>query len=228
MLKYLVDEVQAYEEDHSDALRPRPRGTNESLFGERQELQPVSCSQHEHSVALINSQLNLVLDALRLLSNTAQPVTLDFTRPNFPLTARWHGTLAQPTAGSSMSVTHPVAALNHPPASLLGVGQTALPATPAVLPAASGAVSANPPLTATVVHTAAGARIPALIAIDGHHWRCVVKDWEEADPARGLEVALKLWSEDWTSRSGGGTGYGSSLASLYCQRKKIAVEFIEQ
>lgn len=51
-------------------------------------------------------------------------------------------------------------------------------------------------------------------------WRQVVKDWEEADPSRCHDVALKDWNPDW---------HRSSCESVkYGQRQMIAIEFIER
>ncbi|THU79784.1 hypothetical protein K435DRAFT_823833 [Dendrothele bispora CBS 962.96] len=47
----------------------------------------------------------------------------------------------------------------------------------------------------------------------------LVKDWDELDPQRGLPVALKDWKREWyTDRT---------VAQLYGQRRKVAIEFIE-
>ena len=49
-------------------------------------------------------------------------------------------------------------------------------------------------------------------------WRQVIKDWEEADPSRGHEVALVNWDPKWHRSSGESVKYG--------QRQMIALEFI--
>lgn len=50
-------------------------------------------------------------------------------------------------------------------------------------------------------------------------WRQVVKDWEEIDPSRSHDVALKDWDPEWHRSSGESAKYG--------QRQMIAIEFIE-
>ncbi|KAF8801213.1 hypothetical protein BYT27DRAFT_7226962 [Phlegmacium glaucopus] len=51
-------------------------------------------------------------------------------------------------------------------------------------------------------------------------WRQVIKDWEETDPSRCHDVALKDWDPEWHRSNGESVKYG--------QRQMIAIEFIER
>ncbi|KZP09244.1 hypothetical protein FIBSPDRAFT_900621 [Athelia psychrophila] len=70
---------------------------------------------------------------------------------------------------------------------------------------------------------------PAVVRIiprvpDGESgWRQVVKDWENADPNRGLDVPLRDWPASWYSRS---SSTNSTQGALRNNRKMIALEFI--
>ncbi|KAL0575789.1 hypothetical protein V5O48_006187 [Marasmius crinis-equi] len=60
--------------------------------------------------------------------------------------------------------------------------------------------------------------IPGNISQD-QAWEQVIRDWEQADPSRGLVCALKDWEKKWHR--------DRSKSTLYGSRKKIALEFIE-
>jgi len=53
----------------------------------------------------------------------------------------------------------------------------------------------------------------------GRAWKQVVKDWDEADPARSHYVALKDWDRTWHRDRKESAKYG--------QRQMIALEFID-
>jgi hypothetical protein len=54
-------------------------------------------------------------------------------------------------------------------------------------------------------------------------WKMVVRDWEHADLARSLTVALKDWPREWYSRT---QSASTTLGSLRNHRMIIATEFI--
>jgi hypothetical protein len=54
-------------------------------------------------------------------------------------------------------------------------------------------------------------------------WKTVVRDWEHADLARSLTVALKDWPREWYSRT---QSASTTLGSLRNHRMIIATEFI--
>ena len=82
-----------------------------------------------------------------------------------------------------------------------------------VAPAACPATTLSPPV---------GMCIPRVRANmpKEKRWLTFVKDWEEADPARGLLIPLKDWEPEWRS--------DKTFAMNYHSRKLIALEFIEK
>jgi hypothetical protein len=67
-----------------------------------------------------------------------------------------------------------------------------------------------------------GLCIPKRSEVDkADRWKAYVRDWEEADPARGLTVALKDWPKDWYTGK-----QRVQFATLRSTRALIAEEFI--
>src|SRR5271156_760574 len=54
-----------------------------------------------------------------------------------------------------------------------------------------------------------------------HSWEQVIKDWDEKDLSRFHHVALKDWHRDWYH-------WDKPESVKYCQRRMIALEFIER
>ena len=51
-------------------------------------------------------------------------------------------------------------------------------------------------------------------------WKQVIKDWDERDLTQAHQVSLKDWDPEWHWSTGESVKYG--------QRRRIALEFIEQ
>jgi len=78
--------------------------------------------------------------------------------------------------------------------------------------------SSQPPTTSSPPVGMCIPRVRAHVPKD-KRWRMFVKDWEEADPARGFMIPLKEWNPEWKS--------DPAFAMNYHARKVIALEFIE-
>ncbi|KAF9554927.1 hypothetical protein CPC08DRAFT_696122 [Agrocybe pediades] len=211
LIRYLLDELYTYEEDHSDALNPNSKTVTTATEGEAATGPENRPQQSYHTVhAPPSSLLNDAPFALAS-SGTNLPTTsssLSTLPPQFP-PHDWHHIAHQPIFPS-----HPGTRAHS-----LNLSAVTVDATPA----AQAPLSTAPP----AIHNGAASNLNSLNHIipglprrtpTSKAWEVVVRDWENADPSRSLYVALKDWDPQWHSRSG--------LSQLYGQRAKIAEEFI--
>ncbi|KAG1840392.1 hypothetical protein F4604DRAFT_1598900 [Suillus subluteus] len=214
LIRYLLDELSTYENDHSDALCPTQNEADGSLLGERQLVKP-ACSQDLQlmqqfitaDVADLRSDICILMNTLVSCRN-GQPSSTE------PLVQR------PLCAGTSLPRESP----------------TFVPQQ--TVPASAPSRTLNP-ITNSAGTTNFGSRplpekgldIPNLPVrcADGSYapkkdsWRYIVRHWTEADPRRGLHVALQDWPAEWLK------GKNKAIfGSKYHQRALIALEFLEQ
>jgi hypothetical protein len=89
LIRYLLDELHSYEEDHSDALCPVQREAEGSLLGEHVLVQPVSTQEVRLMHTSISSGVKEVhdeMDAMRATVNEMATAfnTLMSSQPNRP------------------------------------------------------------------------------------------------------------------------------------------------
>ncbi|KAF7980054.1 hypothetical protein HWV62_39826 [Athelia sp. TMB] len=226
LIKYLLDELHTYEQDHADALCPIPRDAQHSHAGEAVLTQPMCRDEARrmldmHTVETIKAIQETTIGVLTTVaSNPAQWLRIDH---------------------NSISISHPTNQFPQP--ALVSWGILPSASSMGLVPDRRGSLhnpipnphSASPPSFPTLPTSILDANRPAPAAAriipnvpKGElGWRQVVKDWEEADPRRGLHVPLRDWPPEWYSRSERGTAASATVGTLRNHRKIIALEFIE-
>jgi hypothetical protein len=246
LIRYLLDELYTYEEDHSDALNPINTFGGQSHMGEDTEMAPISVYECRELF------LKQAEDTKRLAEHVQR---LEWTLA--------HG-------GSTSFAAHPALP---PPFQATQSGMTALylgPSFPVLIGPEQGYAPAirQGPLTPFLVgpcqagdglnHQRAGTTVlpvglsssgcfdnqPSAMRLEQNHnysvilseprhivpeigrgygeraWLRAVKDWENTDGSRGLDTPLKDWDPKWLKESGQSTKYH--------QREIVALEFISR
>ena len=202
LIRYLLDELYSYEEDHSDALCPIDREASRSHAGEAVEQRPMTTAEGREMFA---AQAETTRTFLHQLLMTSQSVSTEPT----PVSAHPSITMIPPRVVAPNPISgHSTPSSNHRGA---GLGNFMFISPPTPFQAAPAATT-NPVMKpfALIPDVPRGAT----------GWLTVVKDWEEADPSRSLTLPLKDWPEEWRKRN--------ELGSKYNQRRLIATEFIDE
>lgn len=174
LLRYLLDELARYENDHSDALCPIQNHPEQSFNGEGVLLGPVTTLEHRELQTAIERKIDgLGTLFLGAMSIVGQPRSAQ--HPASPMPSLMPGP-------SPISYSCP-APLN------LFINQTSTPpATPTAVGANNKARKALP---------LRGIKIPDLPA---GGWRVAVSQWEAPDAATLAAmggICLKDWPDDW-------------------------------
>lgn len=192
LIRYLLDELNLYEDGHSDALRPIQRGADSSFMGEHRENEPVTIGELRGLMAGVEAKITVALSG--------------------------------PHHGAAYSSNQPVLA----PPTEPRAGEHAGPAPHLLRFRITNLKGPKPHLTEIGMQPANS--LPSNLAVPrrmevaaGERWLAYVRDWEEADPAAGLQVALKDWDEKWYS----GISRGG-FAMLRRSRQLVAEEFINK
>jgi hypothetical protein len=242
MIRYLLDELHAYETDHSDALCPIQREADVSLLGEHALIKPATTEDVRILQANVSTNLE---QAVRQISNIVVA------------TSKSGGTCP---ASGTVPLPQNFLALNSntnslPPSATAMITQGAAPlgaslSVRCLLSSFTWSDSSSPSTTSQVVTNqgsppalqqswrphkvsrplpTGGLLIPDIPVLnaDGTRqhrrdsWREVVKQWTEGDPKRGLVVPLKDWAPEW---------YQGANKSLFAMKRYdrglIALEFI--
>ncbi|KAG1885796.1 hypothetical protein F4604DRAFT_1573111 [Suillus subluteus] len=214
LIRYLLDELSTYENDHSDALCPTQNEADGSLLGERQLVKPTCSQDLQLMQQFITADVADLQSDIRILTNTLVSCRNGQPSSTEPLVQR------PLCAGTSLPRESP----------------TFVPQQ--TVPASAPSRTLNP-ITNSAGTTNFGSRplpekgldIPNLPVrcADGSYapkkdsWRYIVRHWTEADPRRGLHVALRDWPAKWLK------GKNKAIfGSKYHQRALIALEFLEQ
>jgi hypothetical protein len=203
LIRYLLDELYSYEEDHTDALCPIQREVDKSHAGEAALVQPLRTDearrmfemQTTYTRAAVHEATFSAISTVRGVWPQTSPLY-----PGCPTTPK--PIVLPPPCPSHLSIDRRGILIPLP-----GYQQaTHNVATPCSRPA---------PVPSRIIP-----KVP-----DGEDgWKQVVRDWEYADPSRSLLVPLKDWPADWYSRSASAS---TTLGSLRNHRKIIATEFID-
>ncbi|KAF8956169.1 hypothetical protein BDZ97DRAFT_1708433 [Flammula alnicola] len=227
LIRYLLDELYTYEEDHSDALCPFDHQVSLSHAGEHAEIKPLTAAE---SRALFTEQSLVLEQRFRQLTSLLEPL---YARQGMLNHASLIGPGIYPPAqaqqiGSTFTGAIPQPSNIHPSSGVL-VNNTYLNSSN-ILMAGDGIdkgsdtcrknsrpnTSKRAPSLQNPTHI-----VPEISrALGAEAWEQVIKDWEEADPLRSLHVALKDWHPDWHKQNKESAKYG--------QRRLIATEFIIQ
>lgn len=202
MIRYLLDELHTYEEDHSDALCPIDREVNQSLFGEAAKVRPMTVEEGEQ---LATAQVNAVR---QLLLNYTPPAP-SFTHPSYHPGSFSHS----PSPLSTPPIVHSF------PAALSPATRPLPWSSYSPIPSSLGSFTPPPPLPIQPLETAA-VIIPDL---GQGGWKQAVRDWECADPTRNHHRPLKDMKERDPQAY---KALGPANQMKYTQRKRVAEEFI--
>lgn len=213
MVRYLLDELYTYEEDHGDALCPIDRQAHKSHAGEAELVKPLCTDEARYMFAMQNLHTKQVVQESTMLA------------------------LAQYTSISNVSHNLQSLTLDRAPAPFMDNRNRSSPSKPAShvsvaldrrgslnLQSISAAItvgSSHSVLTRPAPD--AVARVIPRVPEGEKGWRQVIKDWNEPDLQQGLTVALKDWPAEWYSRSNSAS---ATLGSKRKQREIIALEFI--
>jgi hypothetical protein len=237
LVRYLLDELHAYETDYSDALAPISRGADASLAGEHALASPASTEELRSVAADVNglhSDMGSVNDTLRSLTSVVVQAACTAAMALQHLNSSQHfAAISDSEPCASRTPTPPHAALHN----------TVRPhATDTRPPSPGGQNSAlttsrhrhTPSMRATSVTSRAlptpGLVIPRVpvshpngtTSPKNRSWKDIVEHWLVGDPDRGLNTPLKDWPKEWYQ------GANQRFASKYQQRATIALEFVNQ
>ncbi|KZP03242.1 hypothetical protein FIBSPDRAFT_1019175 [Athelia psychrophila] len=231
LIKYLLDELHSYEQDHSDALCPIPRNASLSHAGAAALVEPLCRDEARHMLEMHSVETKKVIQETMMgvltsvceqwLQHHHGPV-ISYHHSEQPI---WPSTPLLPSAPSFPS--------SLPSASTMGLvldhrgsldKQTPNPNL-MLIPTRPQSPSRTPPAnsSSTCISPAVVQIIPR-VPNGESGWRQVVKDWENADPNRGLDVPLRDWPASWYSRS---SSTNSTQGALQNNRKMIAYEHHE-
>uniref|UniRef100_A0A8H7XPI1 Tyr recombinase domain-containing protein n=1 Tax=Psilocybe cubensis TaxID=181762 RepID=A0A8H7XPI1_PSICU len=204
LIRYLLDELYTYEEDHSNALCPADDSPNPDL----------AFSSHEQKLVLNAAPTtNIVAGFTRQV--TQQISTLCYSLEEL----RRHSSLSVgPTLRTVTDLDKSKSPVPRPP-----LVEHSHQFSPTFLP---GGPPHHFSSQFSLKNTAATNNMEIRHLIPGFPRKLaskafeqVVKDWEMADPSRSLYVPMKDWDPEWHKRSGQSQKYG--------QRQTVALEFID-
>ncbi|THU82325.1 hypothetical protein K435DRAFT_766628 [Dendrothele bispora CBS 962.96] len=230
LIRYLLDELHTYEEDHSNALllgfkidgsvKPDSEHTQSSLLAELAN----SVQSLETTMSKLHSQQGQIMNPIGpqfdIVSHFPVPANPNYYTP-FQYSNIIPQSIPYPSPSSQYQHTtgntsfHPSILYN--PTSAVPVGPSTT--THAQLAALSISELASPPQFFS--SAASIPVIPAITRSNGSRgWKIAVQDWQYADPSRGLTRALKDWPKEWSSEIKRKVHYG--------QRRMIAEEFLNE
>lgn len=200
-MRYLLDTLTGYEEDHSFALFPVNERPAQSLLGESDLVRPLTILEHRESQDQFQRSLQGFKDEIL--------TALLGMRSPYPL--RTAGTLTSDKFNPGSSGISPSSS-RIPSHMHQGV------------PSSSSAHSVSPvsmSCPSRPILPSAGAYIPRLPS--GHQqeqsWRALLDNWYEVNPITGL--ALKDWPNEWIN----GRDFRGINATNYRNRKLLATEY---
>ncbi|KAG1781061.1 hypothetical protein EV702DRAFT_1193898 [Suillus placidus] len=198
LIQYLLDELSTYENDHSDALCPTQNEADGSLLGEHQLVKPACSQDLQLMQQFITADVADLRSDIRILTNAFRPLCAGTSFPRESPTFVPQQTV--PASGPSRTLNPTTNS-----AGTTNFGSRPLPEKGLDIP--------NLP-----VRCADGSYAPKKDS-----WKYIVQHWTEADPGRGLHVALRDWPAEWLR------GKNKAIfGSKYHQRALIALEFLEQ
>ncbi|KAJ7742394.1 hypothetical protein B0H14DRAFT_2407147, partial [Mycena olivaceomarginata] len=224
LIKYLLDELNTYEDDYSGMLLPVQPDTDRSFLGEGSSTVLATAENITLLHQLLSADIRTLSGAFdKLLHVVADAVT----SPGIFLTA---------TGASANSFHQPIPSpqFQIPPA--LTLTRPLIPISLAP-PGPSHPLPLNTTSNSQPVVLAGGRPLPAmgLIVPDvpitlpsgkksrrQDSWSIIMKHWEEGDPAHGLTTPLRDWPQDWLR------GANKPLAMKHHQQKIVALEYIDQ
>ncbi|KAH6907098.1 hypothetical protein BKA70DRAFT_1105034 [Coprinopsis sp. MPI-PUGE-AT-0042] len=247
LIKYLLDELHTYEEDHSDALCPFDETASNSHAGEDRLFKPLT----QEDGARINEKLDELKASIEPFPNASQAIPpMQIWNWGYPSVSQadpsqWyypqmvHPAFREPTNNHPdvflVSMAPPSNTL--PPPSISYAGQSTVTTVTAAMVAQPNPWLPNPAgqYTARVVNTvSATVALTSMSSLDGtlivprmstspatkhRAWEQVIEDWEHPRPSRA-RIPLRDWKPEWLK--------DRNQRVQYNIRRTIADEFINR
>ncbi|KAK7034128.1 hypothetical protein R3P38DRAFT_3496395 [Favolaschia claudopus] len=244
LIKYLLDELNTYEDDYSGMLLPTKPDTDKSFLGEATSTAPATAE----NITMLHQSLSADIRTLstefdKLLRIVAAAVTAPEST-TVQRNVQPHSNLQRNHLGNFTPTTIQIQTLStsHP----FGSGRPSIPiSSPSfpshVSPASSSVSSVNSassrqsqPQPPALIRGGRPLPDAGLIVPDvpvtlpsgakskrSESWIIIAQHWEHGDPAHGLTTPLKDWPKEWLR------GTNKPLAMKHMQRRIIATEFID-
>ncbi|KAG1906357.1 uncharacterized protein F5891DRAFT_1138182 [Suillus fuscotomentosus] len=236
LIRYLLDELSTYENDHSDALCPTQREADASLLGEHLLVKPVCIQDLQSMHECISADVAGLRSDLRTLAATlynGQLTNLPNSRSSTGMCNAPHSSTLLSNPGNPCIVHHSSGSL--PPSSESQPCYPAIPSSTLPQPSALTRITDGATIlevgSRSLVLPEKGLVIPDVPTRhpDGTHtpraasWRQIVKHWTDGDPKHGLLLPLRDWPPEWIRGKN-----KKFFAMKYHQRSVIALEFLDQ
>ncbi|KAG2082120.1 uncharacterized protein F5147DRAFT_660578 [Suillus discolor] len=233
LIRYLLNELSTYENDHSDALCPTQCEADASLLGEHLLVKPVCIQDLQSMHECISADVAGLQSDLRTLAATLYNGQLT-NLPNSPSSTGMcnapHSSTLLSNPGNPCVVHHS----SQPPSS------ESQPRCPAILSSTLPQPSALTQITDSgIVQVGSHSLVPPEKGLvipdvptrhpDGTHtpraasWRQIVKHWTDGDPKHRLLLPLRDWPPEWIRGKN-----KKFFAMKYHQRSVIALEFLDR
>jgi hypothetical protein len=213
LVRYLLDELHAYETDYSDALAPISGDADASLAGEHALASPASTKELRSVTADVNglrSDIGSVNDTLRSPTSVVVQAACTAATALQHLDSSQHfAAISDSELCASRTPTPPHAALHN----------TVRPHAIDTRPPSPGGQNSAPGL---VIPRVPVAHPNGTSSSKNRSWKDIVEHRLVGDPDRGLNTPLKDWPKEWYQ------GANRRFASKYQQRATIALEFVNQ
>lgn len=201
LIRYLVDTLASYENDHSDALCPIQREADRSFNGDHTLVAPTTTAETREFKKSVDAQFQAVVAILTLFLTHSMGDSTSTPSTTFP-----HALAAAPASrvlSGPPAAPYTSSSSQHPPA---------IP-TPPVCRQLEHECSTRAPQAIPIL----GLRIPNLPQ-GPEAWRVAVKQWHEVDETTGK--SLKEWPTEWFTGA-----MRSVFAVKRTARQIIAVEY---
>ncbi|KAK7433686.1 hypothetical protein VKT23_020633 [Stygiomarasmius scandens] len=213
LIRYLLDELHTYEEDHSNALSPPD---DNSQVGSAPQSDANWLVQ---GFAELNSSVESIQIKLSQMHQQFSPYSPPNPHPGmipYPFVFPSH-----PAPNHHIPVQYPTFIPQYPTSS-----HPAIPPAPTPVPLGPAATTYTQLAASSVSKPflSSASSIPIIPPISrsssSEGWKIAVKQWQYPDLENGLTRALKDWPQEWYSEIGRKAHYG--------QRKMIAEEFLNK
>jgi len=222
LIRYLLDELYTYEEDHSDALCPVDYETNMSHMGKAGETRPLTAAEGLELFMAQSAEQRRMWHEMRGLINARPIMPCVQYAPGMP-SATLQGHFVSPsTPIFNQQMGHLPVTIQAPPFTLNGFQSAAINRGPVMYPLQNSllmnATSAGVGLPIPIEPSAVVPNISRRLGAKA--WKQVVHDWEHPDASWKHFTALKDWKHEWHA--------SSRQSQLWGQRRMIALEFIHE
>ncbi|KAJ7447440.1 hypothetical protein FB451DRAFT_1536093 [Mycena latifolia] len=224
LIKYILDELNTYEDDYSGMLLPVQDDTDATFLGEGSSLAPATTEHISLLHRSLSTDIRTVSADIRTVSGAVDKLCLAMAGVQYSHAPAFHP--------PNLSVLHqsqsapPVAAfsLTRP---LIPITLTANRSHPLPFVNTSNTPSSPPPRGRPLPNKHLAVPDVPIRLPDGSRshkrdsWRIIVRHWTEGDPAHGLTTPLRDWPKEWL------TGANRQFfAAKHQQRRVIATEYL--